>query len=113
MANKGNPLPRLAAALVKVTERQFYATVDDTLRAYYWEFDHVIDTYPHAKRTSKGYPDYICFRMGRIVFLEIKSEGAKLSPEQEYWRDLLKMFDQVEWYLIRPSDYEKLRGILQ
>ena len=98
---------------MKVTERQFYKTVDDTLRAYGWAFDHVVDTYPHAKRTSQGFPDYQCFRDGRIVYLEIKSETGKLSHEQEWWGNFLKGFKRVEYYLIRPSDYEKLKEILE
>jgi hypothetical protein len=46
-------------------------------------------------------------RPGRVLFIENKSEEGTLSPDQELWRAVLELCPGVEYWLARPSDYDK------
>ncbi len=60
-----------------------------------------------------GFVDLVAVRPGirqtepRIIFIELKSETGKLSPEQEAWKVAIVAADG-EYYLARPSDYDRL-----
>jgi len=62
---------------------------------------------------GKGFPDLVLVR-DRVVFVELKAEKGRLSPEQAEWRDWLIGAGQ-EWYCWKPSDWpslqERLRGM--
>ena len=46
-------------------------------------------------------------RRGRIIFIEDKSETGKLSPDQILWKEAIEAAGG-EYYLARPSDYDRL-----
>ena len=59
-----------------------------------------------------GFPDIVAVKSSfpkkrRILFIELKSDIGKLSPEQEQWK-LAIVAAGGEYYLARPSDYETL-----
>lgn len=38
---------------------------------------------PGRKNPSKGIPDYICIKRGRVIFFEVKTEKGRIREEQE------------------------------
>jgi len=57
-----------------------------------------------ATHTTSGYPDLTLVRKGRLIFVELKREKAKVTPEQQKWLDDLRAVPFVEVYVWRPSD---------
>lgn len=61
-----------------------------------------------AMKGDKGFPDLtLAHRTRGTIFVELKSDVGKLSPEQELWRDVLLAGGQ-EWHLWRPRDWYTL-----
>ncbi len=61
---------------------------------------------------GKGYPDYNALKPPRCLFVEIKSENGKVSPEQAQWLNSFAGIEVVETYLWFPSDREEIEAIL-
>ena len=98
---------------IKVSERDFSKQLEDALDIFKWRWVHFRparvsrggkDTYETAYTGYKGFPDYVCVRGDRIVFIEIKGTTGKVSPEQEEWLQDLTVTD-AEVYLLYP-DYD-------
>lgn len=69
------------------------------LREQGWRFTHVAnETSSKAQAlanrsmgTSKGFPDFVIFVSGYVVFIEMKrTEGGRASKEQKEWIDFLQ-----------------------
>lgn len=54
-----------------------------------------------------GFPDLICARGGRVLYLELKTTRGRLTADQERWRDTLRAAGQ-DWRLVRPADLQAL-----
>ncbi len=52
---------------------------------------------------AKGFPDLLCFR-DRVVAIEVKGDGDRMSSEQLDWRDRM-INANVEHYVVRPADW--------
>lgn len=59
---------------------------------------------------GKGFVDLVLVR-DRIMYIELKTDKGKLSPEQEVWRDKL-IASGAEYYLFRPQDWDELAEVL-
>ena len=54
-----------------------------------------------------GFPDLVLARDGRVIFAELKRQGAKVTPAQaRWWRELVTM---AVW---RPSDWAEIEATL-
>jgi hypothetical protein len=54
-----------------------------------------------------GFVDLVLAHPERgVIFIELKSDTGKLSPGQIQWRNAIN--GQVEYWLVRPADLEKL-----
>jgi hypothetical protein len=54
-----------------------------------------------------GFVDLVLAHPERgVIFIELKSDVGKLSPGQIQWRNAIN--GQVEYWLVRPADLEKL-----
>jgi hypothetical protein len=54
-----------------------------------------------------GFVDLVLAHPERgVIFIELKSDVGKLSPGQIMWRNAFN--GQVEYWLVRPADLEKL-----
>jgi hypothetical protein len=51
-------------------------------------------------------------RPPRLLFVELKSEGGKLRPEQSDWLGVLRLLPQAEVYFWTPTDWDSLVEIL-
>ncbi|KKM70249.1 hypothetical protein LCGC14_1442680 [marine sediment metagenome] len=109
-----------------MSESDLASFVEDLLRLYHWRWMHPrpgrvkrggVDTYETAYAGDKGFPDYCCIRQGTCLFLELKSEKGKLSPEQKEWgADLEKMADislGVQYHIVRPSNRDFIEELLK
>lgn len=73
-----------------------------------------------SKGSQSGFPDRVCVRRGRIIFVELKREltgkasvdrDRQPTEHQREWLDALAVAG-AEVYLWRPSDLEEIGQIL-
>lgn len=79
-----------------------------------------------ARKSEPGEPDLrmVHKEQGRVLFIELKSEKGKLTkgrwnkagtrfmPGQEDWAEALNACPGVEYYCLRPSDWDQIVEIL-
>jgi hypothetical protein len=91
-----------------VTEREWQGQVLDLARLYRWRAYH-----PYLSKWSEpGWPDLALVRPPRLVFAELKRDGAQPTAAQREWLDLLADCGQ-EVYLWRPEDLDRIVAILR
>ena len=59
-----------------------------------------------------GWPDLILARPPRIVAIEVKRQGGKLTPEQSQWLADLAACG-IETHVAEPSDFDAIASILR
>jgi len=62
-----------------------------------------------AVQGDAGFPDLVLARDGRVLIVELKAEGRRLTAEQVAWQDALGRFADV-WY---PSDLDDIGSTLR
>lgn len=92
----------------RLTEKQFMAQVVKLAELFGWRCWHQRD----SPGTRHGWPDLVCIRRPRVVFLELKSDRGRLTPEQAATIALLRACDQ-EAYVIRPGTWPVLETLLR
>ena len=126
-----------------ISEADFSSSVEELLDMFGWLWEHPrparikiagTETYRTAISGHKGRPDYLAVRRGRLLFIELKAEKGKLSPEQEQWFEDLRecqrtitlepiekgkalrgnfpMITIPEIYLWKPSQWDELVALL-
>jgi hypothetical protein len=97
------------AILSLVTERDWQRQVTDAAELFGWQWVHFRPARTeHGWRTpvsgplGKGWPD-ITLTRDRVIFAELKAEGARLTPEQQAVHAALRAAGAIVrvW---RPSD---------
>jgi len=97
-----------------VTEKEFMAHVIRLAQMYGWMSFHAHD----SRHSAPGFPDLVLLKpttekhSGRLVFIELKTERGKLTPEQASWLNALKMAGQ-EVYVWRPKDWQLIEATLR
>lgn len=70
--------------MAKTPEAQLKKDVYKFLRASGWYVRIIaVGVIPGRTNPSKGLPDCVCIKNGRVIFLELKSPKGKISEEQE------------------------------
>ncbi len=100
-----------------ITEAQFQDTVTEyaTLRGWRWTHFRPAKTdkgWRTPLQGSRGFPDLVLVRGLRLIFAEVKSERGILSADQKEWQDDLELVPEIEYYLWRPSDWDKIEAVL-
>ena len=90
-----------------MTEREFQQTVIDMARLLQWKVYHVYD----SRRSEPGFPDLVLVR-DRIVYLELKTEAGRVSPEQAAWIAALNAAGGTAM-VVRPSDLPRIEEALK
>lgn len=113
---------------VAVSEKAFQASVLDLADRLKWKTAHFHSTIRHVRekdgsyrtigdKAAAGFPDLVLVRDGRLIFAELKREGAKLSPAQREWADALigveTVSRTVSWRTWRPSDWPDIEATLR
>lgn len=100
-----------------ITEKQFSKQLEDLFKLFGWKYSHTYEQTHYARRSTKGFPDYVAVRDGLIIFAELKSEKGKLTEEQEAWIKELGAVEKhslgVMVFVWRPSDINKIVEILR
>ena len=101
---------------VRVAERDWQARVVDLAKLFEWRYMHV---YPlrraggvRTATTTKGWPDLILVRRGRMLVVELKADDGRLSPEQQEWLQELRLVQGLECYVWRPRDWDEVCRLL-
>lgn len=99
-----------------ITERDWQAKVQIMLTAYGWLWYHAPDNRPGAngrvQAIKAGFPDLVAVRGARILYIELKKEIGKTTPEQDVWHWKLREAG-AEVYVWRPSDSTRVAEVLR
>ena len=101
----------MKATDLAITEKQFESQVKGLARVFGWLYYHTW----RSIHSPAGFPDCVLVRGSRLIFAELKSEKGKVSPAQQEWLDALgNVGDKdVQVYLWRPSDWDKIEEVLR
>jgi VRR-NUC domain len=91
-----------------VTEKQFMAAVVEMAQMLGWLSYHTHD----SRRSEAGFPDIVCVRRDRVLFIELKTEKGRLSEEQERWLSALGLAG-ADVHCWRPSDWPAIEETLR
>lgn len=102
----------MSRAVRAETEAQFASWFEDLLDLKGWRWAHFRPAQTkHGWRTAvsgyQGFPDYCCVKGSRVVFVELKAEGGKTTPEQLDWLHAFRDAG-VEAYIYRPRAREDI-----
>ena len=92
-----------------VLERDFRQLVVDYARTVGWK---VYFTW-NSQHSPAGYPDLTMVRGTRLVFAELKREGAQPTAAQRDWLAALRGVPGAEVFVWRPADFDgEVRRVL-
>jgi len=104
---------------MEITEKQFSTQIESLLNHFGWRWTHfrparTMKGWRTPLTGDKGFTDYCAVRNGMCLFIEIKSEKGKLTPEETAWMQDLKEVAQISlgvmYHLWHPSDMEPNGG---
>lgn len=104
-------------AALGVSEAEFQRTVIEALDLFGWEWLHCRRSIGrggrHVTATSvSGWPDLLCWRPGRVIALELKSDTGRVTPEQR--RVLASLTAAgIDARVVRPADWVELVEVLR
>ncbi len=95
-----------------ITERQWQEKVCEFATLRQWRWYHTHD----SRRSNPGFPDLVLVRGRAIVFVELKSDRGRTTPDQLAWlnalREARKGNDNVIVSVWRPSDWPAVMEVL-
>lgn len=92
----------------RLSEKEYQGQILEAARTLGWAVYHTHD----SRRSAPGFPDLVLMRPPRVLFVEVKREGGKLTSWQEYWRNGLQDCPGVEYHLWEPSDWASVVDVL-
>src|SRR5262245_1439889 len=95
-------------AIRPATEKGFLAAVVEAATLAGWRVYHTHD----SRKSAKGFPDLVCCRGARLLFIELKMPGRKATPEQVDWLVDLAGVRAVEVFLWTPDDWPQIEVVL-
>jgi hypothetical protein len=107
--NEVSTPPHVASWYSSWSEARFLANVRAYALAHGWKFYHT----HYSCKSDEGFPDVVCARAGRLVFLELKSATGKPTEAQMQWLGVLAhSVPGVEVDCFWPEDWPKIQEIL-
>lgn len=85
-----------------LSEKQWQSLIVQHAALHGWWSHHHHD----SRRSEPGWPDLVLLRDGEALFIEVKKEDGKVTPEQGFVLDLLESAG-CEVGVWRPSDEER------
>lgn len=90
-----------------MSEAEFQKRITDLCDWLGLKWHHETD----SRKSKRGFPDLVI--VGKVVlFVELKAEKGRLSPEQKEWMAALEKA-QALWYVWRPSDWPTAERVLR
>lgn len=99
-------------------EAEFAARIEDTLNMLRLRWHHETD----SRRSKAGFPDYCIVGPYGVLFLEIKADKGRVTPQQQAWIDDLTKAEPandvdsqpcVIAYVAYPKDWPKVLSDLK
>jgi len=96
-----------------ITEAEWLRSVGDALDLTAWAWIHHRParraqgkwTTPTQGNSAKGFPDIVAVRPPRCLWLELKTERGRVSPEQDDWLERLRASGQEAYVIRLPRDW--------
>ena len=107
-------MKKIRSHSIPLREKDFQRSVIEYAKMMGWRVYH---TPPALTRSGKwitpvqgdvGFPDLILCRPPRLIIVELKRIGGKISPAQREWLSALQACTGVECYIWYPNDWEKI-----
>ena len=105
----GQPMKALTETTLVRSEAAFQAQVEQLARLMGWKLYHTHD----SRHSAAGFPDLVLVRASRLLFVELKKDGKKPTPQQQEWLDALCRVHGVEVYCWHPSDWDAVVATLE
>ena len=101
-----------APAKMHESEADFATWFEDWLKLKGWLWTHFQTSWHRGRfRTAisgdPGFPDYVCVKDGRCLFVELKGDSGQLTAGQKEWIAELRQAREVV-YVFRPSDRDEI-----
>jgi hypothetical protein len=90
-----------------MTEADLQSRIVDVAKMNGWRIYHTYD----SRRSNPGFPDLCMVRGERLVFMELKADKGKVSPDQVMWLAALSM-THAEVYLVYPRHMQEVADLL-
>ncbi len=108
------------ATKLPVSEASFTDAVIQLAKLNGWMVAHfrpcrTMTGWKTAVQGDVGFPDIVCARDGKLVFMELKSETGRMSPEQVKWMRALTegaLGYEVRACVYRPDDWGVINEVL-
>jgi hypothetical protein len=107
---------------LKQSEKSFQRQVIDLAHLHGWTVAHFRPAMDRDGRwktpvqaDGAGFPDLVLVRPPRIIFVELKRDGAKLTDLQNKWADMLLACCErgnVDYFLWRPNIWDNIVATL-
>ncbi len=94
----------MAIRLPKITEKAFMAQVVKLATLRGWKVYHTYD----SRFSTKGFPDLILVRHGRMIAAELKTGKYKTTPEQDAWIEALSNIAGVIAVVWRETHWDEI-----
>jgi hypothetical protein len=92
-----------------VSEKEWQAKVEATARYQGWWCYHPL----RSRGSEKGWPDLVMLRPPTALFIELKAEKTRVTPEQRMVMNLLERCTEMQVGLWRPSDWPLVERTLR
>lgn len=102
-------MTRSALRLLVQAEKSLQAQIVKAARLLGWLVYHTW----RSTHSAPGFPDLVLVRPPRLVFIELKTDTGKVSPDQERWLEQLRQCPGAEVYLFRPGDWARIVEVLR
>jgi len=97
-----------------MTEDQLSQAIIEAAIYRGWRVHHIRRSDRAIQQGHSGFPDLCLARNGRVLFMELKSEKGRSSPDQDAWFDALSDLDgPAVMFIIRPSRLDFVLGLLE
>jgi hypothetical protein len=92
-----------------VNEAELQALIVEVAELNGWLVFHDND----PRRNVAGWPDLVCVKPPRVLFLELKSAIGHIRPEQEVWMGALSKCDTIASGIVRPNQVDQVLDYLK
>lgn len=104
---------------LRMSEAEWQQQVIDLAHLHGWRVAHFRpaqngrgDWRTPVAADGRGFPDLVCARRGRVLFVELKSDNGRLTTEQRHWLDALQHAG-AEVAVWRPRDFDTVLDVLK